>query len=161
MNELIQKLIECLNQETARYRNLAVLVEQQKDYLVTGEMGRLSGNVRLEEKEVFALSPIVHARNELLAQMAKQHHLKSMNLTEALERAPLEWVEELKTAVIELVQSAKRLEKINKSNEKLLNNAMSYVKFTLSIIANGGKKKIFSPRLTLEEKNSSYVNRVV
>lgn len=163
MNELIQSLIECLQKETAHYRNLSFLAEQQKDLLVAGQVEVLPENVRLEEKQVFSLGPVVSRRNELLGQMAQAYHLKNLSLAEALQRAPVECHESFKKAVVDLIQAAKQLEEINKSNEKLLNNALSYVDFTLRILANGGKKRTFSPSLASapEEKRSSFVNRVV
>ncbi|SRR5260221_13749256 len=161
MNELIQSLIECLKEEAARYRKLTELAEQQKELLVAGKTDVLPENVRLEEKEVFALGPLIARRNELLTQMGKAYHLKSLSLTDALQKAPVECIEDFKKAVIELVQSAKRLEETNQGNEKLLQNALSYVNFTLKIIANGGKKQAFSPSITMEEKNSSIVDRTV
>ena len=162
MNELIQSLIECLKQETAHYRRLAVLAGQQKELLMAGGMEGLPSNVRLEEKEVFALGPLTAKRDELLAQMAKLQKVKSLSLSEALQRAPVESIEEFKKAVIELVRSAKNLDEVNKTNEKLLDNALSYVNFTLRVIADGGKKRTFAPSLTTtEEKKSTFVNRVV
>jgi flagellar biosynthesis/type III secretory pathway chaperone len=161
MNELIQLLIECLKEEAGHYRKLMQLAEQQKELLIDGKTDVLPENVRLEEKEVFALGPLIARRNELLTQMGKLHQLKTLSLTDALQRVPVEFIEEFKKAVIELVQTAKRLEEANQRNEKLLQNALSYVNFTLKIIANGGKKQAFSPSATLEEKKSSYINRIV
>jgi flagellar biosynthesis/type III secretory pathway chaperone len=161
MNELIRSLIECMKKETAHYRKLVVLAEQQKDLLVAGKVDSLTENIRLEEKEVFALNPLIAERKELLAQMAKLHQLKAMGLDEAVKRCPIEEIEDLKKAVMELVQSARHLEEMNQGNEKLLNNALSYADFTLKLIANGGKKKNVSPLLTTEEKKSSFVDRVI
>ena len=161
MNDLIQLLVQCLKDEAAHYRKLTVLADGQKDLLMAGKTDQLPENVRLEEKEVFALNPLIGKRNDLLAQMAKGYRIKTLSLAEAIKRAPVELVEELKSAVIELVQSAKRLEETNQTNEKLLKNALSYVNFTLKIIANGGKKKAFSPSVTLEEKTPSIINRIV
>jgi hypothetical protein len=54
------------------------------------------------------------------------------------------------------------LDEINRTNEKLLSNALSYVNFTLKLIASGGKKKAFSPSITKEEeKTPAFVDRVV
>jgi hypothetical protein len=161
MNELILSLIECLKEEAARYRKLTELANEQRDLLVAGKTEVLPENVRLEEKEVFALGPLIAKRNEFLAQMGKTLHLKTLSLAEALQKAPVEFIEDFKKAVIELVQAAKRLEETNQGNEKLLQNALSYVNFTLKVIANGGKKQAFSPSFTLEEKNSSFVDRIV
>jgi len=161
MNELIQPLIDCLKEETIRYRKLVELANQQRDLLVSGKTDLLPENVRLEEKEVFALGPLIAKRNELLAQMGMAYHLKTLSLTEALQKAPVEFIEDFKKAVIELIQSAKRLEETNQGNEKLLQKAVSYVNFTLKAIANGGKKQSFSPSAGLEEKKSSFVDRTV
>ncbi len=161
MNDLIQKLVFCLNEEAARYRALLTLAENQKELLMAGKTDVLPENVRLEEKEVFALGPIIGRRNELLGDFAKTCGVKTLSLTEALQKAPLESIEDFKKAVIELVQSAKKLEEANQSNEVLLQNALSYVNFTLKVIANGGKKKAFSPSPSKEENNPSFVNRVV
>lgn len=161
MKDLIYSIVECLNRETDCYVRLAVLAEGQKDLLVAGDVDALPQNIRLEEKIVFALGPTIARRNELLAQMAKALGLKKINLTEAIQKAPLEAVEELKKAVMELVRSAKQLEEINRGNEKLLNNGLAYVDFTLKLIANGGKKKTFAPSLAKEERKSSFVNKIV
>ncbi|HEY5039494.1 MAG TPA: flagellar protein FlgN [bacterium] len=161
MNELVSSLIACLKQETEHYRRLFVMAEEQKELLIEGKMEVLPDNVRMEEKVVFALGPLISERNDLLAKMAKILGARPISLTEILKKAPLEFIEDLKKAVIELVQSARQLEEVNRGNEKLLNNAISYVDFMLKIIANGGRKKVFSPSVTKEETLSSFVDRVV
>ncbi len=163
MSELIRSLIECLKKETEHYRKLIVLASQQKDLLVTGKVDSWKENFRLEEKEVFALSPLIGKRNEILFNIAKTNKMKTIDLEGVLKKCPIEEVEDFKTAVIELGQAAKRTEEINKGNEKLLKNALSYVNFTLKIIKSGGKKKSFSPvmKLASEENKPSFINRVV
>lgn len=161
MMELIQSLIECLKEETACYRHLVVIAEQKRELLVDGKVDVLQENVRLEEKQVFTLTPLIARRNDLLNQMAKMIGLKSLGLPDAVKKAPIEIVEEFKKTVMELIQSAKSLDLVNKVNEKLLNNGLAYVEFTLKAIKDGGKKKSFSLITTSEEKKSSFVNRVV
>jgi hypothetical protein len=163
VSELIRSLIECLKSETEHYRKLELLALQQKDLLVAGKVDSVHENIRLEEKEVFALNPLIGERNELLSKIAKAHGLKTIDLEGVLKTCPIEDVEDFKKIVLELVHEARRLEGINKGNEKLLNNALSYVNFTLKIINDGGKKKSFYPTLTpkTEENRSSLVNRVV
>ena len=161
MTDLIFLMVECLKRETDCYIRLAGISTDQKELLIEGSVELLPENVRAEEKVVFALGPIIAERNALLSKMAKVLGLKTIDLTEAVRKAPLEAVEELKKAVMDLVRSAKRLEEINRGNEKLLNNALSYVDFTLKLVAGGGKRKSFSPSLTKEEKKSSFVNKIV
>lgn len=161
MNELIQSLIESLNEETVHYRQLAVLVDQQRELLVAGKMEALSENLRLEEKEVFALGPLVAGRNGLLAKLGKLHQLKTLSLGDALEKCPAELAGSLRRAVADLVGSAKKLEEINRINEKLLGNALSEVNFTLRLIRSGGKVKTLAAPQTIAEKKPSFVNRVI
>jgi len=163
VKDLIEKLIQCLREETAHYRNISVLAGQQKEILVSGKVEVLPNNVRLEEKEVFALGPLVAQRNQLLKDMAKSMGVGTLTLTEAIQRAPIEIVEELKKAVMDLVQAARSLEDINQGNERLLKNALSYVDFTLKLVADGGKRKAFFPSATIvnEERKSSFVDKVV
>lgn len=159
--DLIESLIESLKEETGHYRQLAILADQQRELLVTGKMECLSENLRLEEKEVFALGPLVAGRNGLLEKLAKLHQLKTMSLGGALEKCPQELAGDLKKAVAELVGSAKKLEEINRINEKLLGNALSEVNFTLRLIHSGGKVKTLTAPRTAEEKKPSFVNRVI
>lgn len=161
MNELIASLIDSLREEAGHYRRLAVLADEQRELLVAGKLEALPENLRLEEKEVFALSPLVAVRNGLVEKMAKALGLQKAGLGEVLEKSPAEQAGSFRTAVAELVRSAKNLEEINRINEKLLGNAMSEVKFTLRVIHNGGKAK--SPVIpgTVEGNKPSFVNRVV
>ncbi|SRR5579871_1999876 len=161
MNDLVLSLIENLNQEAGHYRRLAVLADQQRELLVAGNIEALPENLRLEEKEVFALGPLVAERNDLLSKMAKLNQLQKMGLSDALEKCPPERSGDLRKAVAELVGAARKLEEINRVNEKLLGNALSEVNFTLRLIRSGGKARTLAAPTTAEEKRPSFVNRVI
>lgn len=161
MNELFQTLIDCLKTETQHYKNLFNLAESQRELLMAGKVEALPENVRLEEKEVFALGPLSGRRNDVLKKLAQFYRLQKISLTELIAKCPIEIVEELKKAVVELTQAAKKLEEFNQRNEKLLNNALSYVNFTLKILADGGKKKSFYPGRDVNTTKRSFVNRMV
>lgn len=161
MNELVLSLIESLKKEAGHYRRLAVLAEQQRELLVAGKVEALPENLRLEEKEVFALGPLVAERNGFLEEMAKTSQMKTMGLVEALEKCPADQAVDLRKAVAELARSAKKLEEVNRINEKLLGNALSEVNFTLRLIRSGGKAKTLTAPRTAEEKKPSFVNRII
>jgi hypothetical protein len=143
VNDLIRALMECLGQEAECYRQLTTTAEQQKELLMAGKVDALPENVRTEEKVVFVLSPLKARRNEILSRIAKAFNVKKLSLSETLKKVPLEFVEEFKKAILDLVETAKRLDEINRTNEKLLTNALSYVNFSLKLIAGGGKKRFF------------------
>ena len=130
---------------------------------MAGKVDALNENIRLEEKEVFALGPLVGERNELLSKIAKGYGMATIDLEGVLKKCPIDEVNEFKGTVIELIRTAKSLEEMNKGNEKLLNNALSFANFTLKIVNDGGKKRSFYPNLTVaaEENRPVLVNRVV
>ena len=162
MNGLFYSLAECLKKEKCHYLTLIELAKSQNELLVAGKVEPLTENTRLEEKEVFALGPLVAERKELLAKMAMDFQVKDLGLDEAVKRCPVDEVEDFKKAVIELIQSAKKLEEISSGNEKLLNNALTFANFTLRVINDGGKKRNFVPKATLKEENRpQFVNRII
>jgi flagellar biosynthesis/type III secretory pathway chaperone len=162
MIETFRELMGCLRGEAARYLSLLALAERQKEILIEGKVEDLPENVRLEEKELFALGPLTASRRELLGKIAGFHQRKSVSLEQALNLAPAEVAGDFREAAGELVRAAKRLEQANAGNEKLMGKALSYVNFTLEAIRSGGKKKSFVPSAALREENKpSFVNRVI
>jgi hypothetical protein len=161
VNELFFLLIESMKEETACYRRLALLARDQKELLIAGNVNVLPGNTRLQEKQVFALTPIIGRREEILAKLAKMCGVKKMNLTAAAKKVPAEVAEDFKNTMAELTQAAKELSSVKDLSAKLLDNAVKFTKFTLKAIRDGGKKKSFSIAAVMEDKRSSFVNRVV
>lgn len=161
MSELFVFLIESMKEEAVCYRRLALLARDQKEMLVVGNAGFLPENIRLQEKQVFVLTPILGNRNEMLAKLAKMLGVKKINLVGAAKKVPAEIAEEFNEVFEELVGSAKELASVNSVSAKLLNNAIKFSKFTLKAIHEGSKKKSFSMSAMGENKQSSFVNRVV
>lgn len=161
MREILDPLVTVLEEEAARYRTLSKLAVDQQEFLVSGNHEALAGNVRAQEKEVFALQPLTSRRVELLAKLAKASGLKSLDLEGALKQVSGEEGEAFRKAAQELVRCAKQLEGANKGNEKLLQNAVSYVNFSLKVLANGGKKHTTLAAVTAEKETPSLINRVV
>jgi hypothetical protein len=161
MNELFFLLIESMKEETVCYRRLALLARDQKELLIAGGLKGLAENTRLQEKQVFALTPIKGRREETLAKMAKEFHLKKMDLNGALKKAPADVVEDFKNTLTHLIQAAKELASVASVSGKLLDNAVKFSNFTIKAIREGGKKKSFSMSVAAEDKRSFTVNRVV
>jgi hypothetical protein len=160
--DLFQELADRMNAEAGCYRQLVVLAGRQKELLVAAQIQELPVNVRLEEKQVFILGPLVARRNELLKQIAQSLGMKSMSLSQAMEKAPNEVAKQFNESVLALVESAKRLEAVNQGNDKLLKNALSYVQFTLKAISAGGRPSV-AARMEkgVEKPVSSFLNRKV
>lgn len=161
MIELYQKLVDELKKEKACYARLSSLTLEQKQSLISGELEKVAENLKKQEKEVFALSPLLGERNDLLVALGKAHRLSNATLAQVLQKAPLEIVEELKTAVIELVHSARELESINQGNEKLVHNALSLADMTLKALVGRGRSPSKSHPAQNVDAGPSFVNRVV
>jgi hypothetical protein len=161
VNELLFLLIESMKEEAVCYRRLALLAQDQRELLMAGNAGLLTQNIRLQEKQVFVLTPILGHRNEMLAKLAKMLGVKKIDLVGVAKKVPVEIAEEFNKVFEELVQSAKELASVNSISAKLLDNAMKFSKFTLKVIREGGKKKSFSMSAAGENKQPSFVNRVV
>lgn len=161
MNELFISLIESMRDEAACYRRLSFLTGEQKELLVAGRANEMPENTRAQEKQVFALTPIIGRREEVLAKMAKMFAVKKMDLNQASQKAPEELKQEFKSGLSALVQAAKELSNAQSLSGKLLDNAMKFTQFTLKAIRESGKKKPFSMPVTSEASKPSFVNRVV
>lgn len=161
MNELFFLLIESMKEEAVCYRRLALLARDQKELLIVGNVDALKENTRLQEKQVFALTPIIGRREDALSKMAKMFGVKKMDLNEAVKKAPVEAVENFKQGLTDLIDSAKELASVNDVSGKLLDNAIAFTNFTMKAIREGGKKKSFSMAVATEDNKSSFVNRVV
>jgi hypothetical protein len=161
VNELFFLLIESMKEEAVCYRRLALLARDQKELLIVGNVDALKENTRLQEKQVFALTPIIGNREDLLSKLAKTFGVKKMNLNEAAKRVTADAADNFKQALAELLLSAKDLALVNDVSGKLLDNAVAFTNFTLKAIREGGKKKSFSMAVTAEDNKPSYVNRVV
>lgn len=161
MNELFFLLIESMKEEAVCYRRLALLARDQKELLIVGNVDALKENTRLQEKQVFALTPIIGRREENLSKIAKIFGVKKMNLDEAVKKAPAEAAENFKQTLADLIRAAKELAAVNDVSGKLLDNAVAFTNFTLKAIREGGKKKSFSMAAATEDNKSSFVNRVV
>ncbi len=161
MNDLVLKLVDELKRERGCYQRLASLAAEQKQFLIAGDLQKLGVNLKKQEKEVFALSPLLGERNDLIAALGKELRLSNPTLEQIVKKAPIEVVEELKKAVIELVQSARELESINKGNEKLAHNALSLADVTLKALVGKGRTQATAPSAKPAGQGSSFVNRVV
>ncbi len=152
VNEHFFYLIESMKEETVCCRRLTLLVSDQKELLIAGDVNALPENTRLQEKQVFVLTPILGNRKEMLGKLAKILGVRKIDLAGAAKKTPVEVAEEFKNAFEELLKSAKELALVNMVSEKLLDNAAKFTKFTLKTIREGGKKKSFSMSAAGENK---------
>jgi flagellar biosynthesis/type III secretory pathway chaperone len=99
-------------------------------------------NVKKQEKEMFALGPLSDERRKHLEAAALTLRITKPTLREVAMKCPAEQAEDLKESLKEVIEAARALDMSNKGNTKLLENAVSYVNFTLEALKGKGKIKI-------------------
>ena len=137
MAGMITNLIEILNEQTERHRELLGLSIEEKDAIVENDIDTLqklvnlkniviSQNNKLEKKRVSLVRDIA----EVLAYKEKEIDIKT--LSEMLEGKPeqkelIEAGQQLKSVVLELKE-------INDLNKDLLENALGFVEYSLNAL---------------------------
>ncbi len=164
--QIFNEIMADLRKEAGHYQRLRELGEEQKTVLVAGDLQKLPEIVRASEKEVFALGPLHASRAQRLAILGRQMGIQEPTLDTIAERAPLEVRDDFAGAIREVVQAAKNLDDVNRGNEKLLENAVNYVNFTLNALSEGGKPKSTYTPASLKpavpaQQAASMLNRVV
>lgn len=137
-----------LRKEAELYRSLKPLVEEQKKFLLSGKVELLPENVRKQEKILFSLQPIVEKRR---AWMAQEEDFRNSLKTDA----------ELQEAFREVQEAAKALDRLQRENEKLLENAKEYVEFTLRTLAGEKEKPVGTKEKKPEVSRPAFLDRVV
>jgi hypothetical protein len=150
-----------MKEEAACYSRLSFLAREQKELLIAGNVPAMPVNTREQEKQVFALTPIIGRREEILAKLAKMMSVKKIDLKEAAAQAPAELKMAFEEQLSNLVHAAKELSGAQSLSEKLLDNAMKFTQFTLKAVRESAKKKPFMTTVTAEASAPSFVNRIV
>lgn len=140
-SEIFTVLMDNLRKEAGHYRRLRQFSLEQKDILVSGDLKRLPEVVRSSEREVFALGPLHAERARVLEGLGRRWGVAVPSLSDVSEKAPEEIRPSFREAVGEVVAAARELDDVNRGNEKLLQNAVDYVNFTLGALSDGGKPR--------------------
>jgi hypothetical protein len=164
--ESYRELMAVLNRESLHYKALCELGLKQREILIAGDLAGLPENVKAAEKQMFALGPLTTERNQLVATIARQDRLGEATLAGVAKNVPEEMKTEFDECVKVVVREARELDEMNRANEKLIQNAVGYVNFTLNALADGGKTKptvtssAMKPTIT-PQPGPSMMNRVV
>jgi hypothetical protein len=150
-----------MKEETACYRRLSMLAREQKELLIAGKVEEMPTNTRAQEKQVFALTPIIGRRNDILIRLASLMQMKKLDLKDAVAKAPAEMSQAIREDFDGLTEAAKELSGVEDLSGKLLDNAMKYTQYTLKVIREGGKPRSIPMAMTAEGSKPSFVNRVV
>lgn len=138
--ELMDRLIEILNKETAVYEGIFKLFRNKTDAIVEGKVSELEGITRLEQSMVIQLSKLEEEREELVDKLAVQLNVKASDITlDSLGKLfPKEQAQELENCHNTLPRLIHNLGEANTLNSKLIRNSLDFIDFSINVLTNAG-----------------------
>ena len=138
--ELMNRLIEVLNKETAMYEGILKLSKNKTDVIVEGKVTELESITRLEQSMILQLGKLEEEREELVDKLAAQLNIKAsdITLTSLENNFPKEQSERLENCQKKLPKLVNELGEANVLNSKLIRNSLDYIDFSINILTNAG-----------------------
>lgn len=131
----VDNLIKVFDYENKLYAEILKDAESKTEFIIEGDVNRLQQTVVKEQKTINELEKLKNAREQIVAQIAKkvgktQEELTVSYLTSIL---PEEKARNLSSIRDNLKETIEKLKQKNDLNQKLLNNAIDYVNFSLNL----------------------------
>lgn len=141
-NVYFAELMEELNKELAIYKELLSIAGKKTDILVKGDVKVLGEITEIEQDLVLKLGRIEARRCDIVKQIAAfyKKEVTDVNARFFESVLPEDKLTEFTRIFQELKDVLAKLEQKNKTNEKLINRALDYIKFSIEIITEAGKE---------------------
>jgi len=136
----VDNLIKVLEYENRLYTQILEEAEKKTDVIVKGDISSLQETTLREQKIINELEKLNSAREQIVAQIARKTGKKPEELTVSVlaELFPEDMAKKLKSTGDSLKATIEKLKYRNDINQKLLNNAIEYVNFSLNLIMQPG-----------------------
>lgn len=133
---LIDNLIKIFDYERKLYAQILEEAEQKTDIIVKGDVNSLENITLKEQKIISNLEMLNNEREKIVAQIAKKLGKKPGELTVSgvAEILPEDKARKLLSIRDSLKETIEKLKVKNDINQKLLNNAIEYINFSLNLI---------------------------
>ena len=137
MASLMDNLLEVLEEEDGKYRQLVELSQEKKDVLIRADIDRLNQITEREQDITTDLQQMEKKRREVLADMAivlrrKEEDLTLDSMVDLLDSQPEE-KERLVQLRDRLRKTLDEMNEINSRNQMLLQQAIDMVEFDLTL----------------------------
>lgn len=129
-------LIKVLDYENKLYRKLLSIAESKTDIIINGELESLQNLIGKEQKLTDELGRLNNVREQIIEQIAAGagKNPKELTLSELEQLFPGERAEKLSSLKEKLKDIIGKLNVKNDLNQKLIQNALDYVEFSLNLI---------------------------
>lgn len=132
----MENLNKVLEYESRLYKQLLTIAENKTGIVVKGELESLQTLVEQERKLVGELSKLQDVREKILVQIAKDagKNPDELTLAEITALLPKEQGQKLSKFREQLKDTISQLANKNDLNQKLIQNALDYVDFSLNLL---------------------------
>ena len=132
----VDNLIRVLECESRLYDQILEEAEKKTDVIVKGDISSLQETTLREQKIINELEKLNNAREQIVAQIARKTGKKPEELTVSVlaELFPGDKANKLKSIRDNLMETIGKLKARNDANQKLIQNAIEYINFSLNLI---------------------------
>lgn len=132
----VDNLIKVFEYEDKLYAQILEKAESKTDIIVKGDVDSLQETNLKEQKIINELSKLNNAREQIIAQIARKVGKKpgELNVSYLVSILPEDKAQKLSAVRDSLKETIEKLKYRNDINQKLLNNAIDYINFSLNII---------------------------
>ncbi|NLN64334.1 MAG: flagellar protein FlgN [Clostridiaceae bacterium] len=129
-------LIKVLEYENKLYKQFFAIAEQKTDIVVKGDVEALQTLVGKEHKLAGELNKLSAVREQIFEQISKAigRNPKEMTLTDLIAHIPPEQASRVTQIRDELQKTIRQFTAKNDLNQKLIQNALEYVDFSLNLL---------------------------
>jgi len=132
----VDNLIKVFEYENKLYAQILEEAENKTDVIVKGDVNSLQETVLREQKIIKELDKLKDAREQIITQISRKLCKKPKEITVSYLTSilPEEKAKRLSSTRDSLKETIEKLKVKNEVNEKLLNNAIDYVNFSLNLL---------------------------
>ncbi len=148
MEELyFRKMLDNLKEQLQEYKQLLKFSEQKRSSLVTANMDELNLVVKAEETLIKTIGGLEVQRLEIQENLARTLNIPSEDLywDNLKTIANPKTKEELEKITLELRKIINQLSEINSVNQKLLDQALKLVQFSVNVMAGETERTYVKP----------------
>jgi len=150
----VDNLIKVFEYENKLYTQMLEEAESKTDVIVKGDVNTLQETTLKEQKIINELGKLNNAREQIVAQIAKKADKRPEELTVSglVDILPEDKAKMLASTRDKLKDTIEKLKYRNDLNQKLLNNAIEFVNFSLNLIMQPGPQTAQYGRKGLEQQ---------
>lgn len=159
MEKGFQDLIKVLQAELSVYTELLKLAKKKTDVLTRGDVELLNKITSIEQEMILKIGQMEGQRFEIVKSLADYYkkEVSDLNAEFITEVIPDDISQEYSQICNKMIQVLKELDEKNRINEKLIRNALDYIKFSLEVIAESGRQEMGYSAAGRTEENTIHL----